>query len=98
VSGAACASGGRGATGRLCPQVEHAPVTLEGFSVLRLVKRFAAWEGGGFAPLRIDREQLLRRLPPGADPEAAEDMVDAFEAAATAAMADRRKTAPKTPN
>lgn len=95
MTGSVCATGARTASGKLCPEIEHAPVTAEGFHVARAMKRAASWEGGGFSRLRLDRNQILRRFPADLDVEAAEDMLDVAENAALKALADRPKPPPK---
>jgi len=91
MSGAPCARGEAGPTGKFCAFVAHAPVTAEGFHVLRALKRASSWEGGGFARLRLDRAQTMARMPDGLDTEALCDMLDAAEGAALAAIAERQK-------
>lgn len=91
MNNAVCATGAAGPTGKFCPLVEHAPVTAEGFHVLRALKRGASWAGGGFAPLRLDRAQVAARLPDHLDLEAVADLLDAAEDAGLAALAARPK-------
>ena len=88
MSAAPCASGLKGANG-YCPAIANAPETAEGRHVMRLVKRLSSWTGGGMSRLRLDRAQILRRMPNGLCTDAAEELMDVAEQSAGAALAAR---------
>lgn len=91
-----CASGLSDDKGRRCPQVEHACRTAEGEAVWRAVSRSGGWSGGGMTPRRLDRTAIADRLP-DVDRWILEELLDAFEPAALAAVAEAEKKTGKAP-
>jgi hypothetical protein len=96
-----CSQGLTAANGRKCPQIEHACRTVEGEALWRAVAQSGGWSGGGMVPRRVDRAAIRARLP-GVDGWMIEDLIDAFEPAALAAMAKaeaarKSRASPKRP-
>lgn len=76
-----CALGLPGRTGRLCPEVENRPQTLEGLAVWRQLQKFGTWSGGGMAAQRPDRAEIRRRLADQAADWIVDELIDVFEPA-----------------
>lgn len=83
-TGRPCAQGLPGEGGRLCPEAEASPLTLEGFHVARVCRQFGAWAGGGLGPARLDGDEVRRRLGDLVPDWVADELVDVFEASALA--------------
>lgn len=84
-----CAQGLPGAGGKLCPQVEHAPRTVEGHALWRLVARPGVWTGGGLSAPRLDRAEIRARMDQRVEPWVLDDLLDAVEPALVAGLMRR---------
>lgn len=61
----ACARGLRGEDGGFCPEIVHAPLTLEGRAVASIIQRYGVWKRAGLSGLMsgLDLAEACASLP-----------------------------------
>jgi hypothetical protein len=60
-----------------------------------VIRASQPWTGGGFSPMRLDRAEIRRRLE-GFTPWIVNELMDAFEPAALAAITEGEKARKRT--
>lgn len=73
---------------RRCPLIEHAPQTLEGAAVLRLIRSGGVLKTTGFAVTGLDMTELMARLPGRYDRALCVGLAEAAEAGLLAGYAE----------